>query len=61
MRRIVRGDEGAWWCFELSLLGWTGQYEAFANKAVSKRSGQPRALTGAVEHGECKIEGVQVM
>ena len=26
----------------ISLLQWTGQYEALANKAVSKRSGQPR-------------------
>ena len=34
------------WCrivvVRFSLLESTGQYEAFANKAVSKRSGQPK-------------------
>jgi hypothetical protein len=45
---VLRGG-GRLWCrrrrggvLRISLLQWTGQYEALANKAVSKRSGQPR-------------------
>jgi hypothetical protein len=39
-RRLRRWGRGG--VLRISLLRWTGQYEALANKAVSKRSGQPR-------------------
>jgi len=37
----------------------TGQYEAFANKAVSKRSGQPRTAVREEIEVESDVEGLQ--